>query len=110
MSDPLMDTIDDIFENGEDIPRNVSNRMLLGAIKKSYNASQDNKAAIESNLKTVMRLFTGNPSQPKRAGVFERLNILERFKDGIGKFIWIAVAAFLTSLVGVVVQLAILAR
>lgn len=97
--DPIMETIDDIFENGNDIPAKVSNRLLLGAIRKNYEASQ-----------TALQMFTGNPEEPKKPGVFERLNILERFKDGIGKFIWIAVAAFLTSLVGVMVQLIILAR
>lgn len=104
--DPIMEAIDDIFENGDDIPPKVSNRMLLAGIRKGWKASQENKAG----LVTVMQMFTGDPQKPQQMGVFARLNVLERFKEGIGKFIWIAVAAFLTSLVGVVVQLIILAR
>ena len=38
-SDILLDTVQDIMDNGGDIPTNVSNRMILGAIRKSYKVS-----------------------------------------------------------------------
>lgn len=97
--DPIMETIDDIFENGDEIPQRVSNRMLMAGIAKNH-----------KNIDRVMQMFTGDPEEPKKPGVFERLNVLERFKEGIGKFIWLAVAAFLASIIGVVVQLASNAR
>ena len=77
--DELLDVLNDVFENGEEIPSRVTNRMLLAGIRKNYTLSSGNR-----------KLLVGDAGNP---GVLERLNLLETFKKNIGKFIWLSAGA-----------------
>lgn len=104
-----MHMVDDILDNGSEIPEEVTNRQLLRAIQKSYRKSLDNEKGIDRNLNKVMQIFQGDPEQPTKPGLFERLNIIEAWKRSVsttlGRVGWIVAGAFLTSLVGVLIQL-----
>jgi len=53
MADEVLDILDDILDNGTDIPARVSNRLLLAAVRKNYRISADNSEAIARNLSVV---------------------------------------------------------
>lgn len=110
MTDELFDLVDDILENGEDIPAKVSNRSIMAAVRKGYHVSKDNKKAIkgldekvDENHTVAMQNFTGDPGDPKDVGVFGRLNILEAFKANASRVLWLLVGAIVTGIIGLII-------
>lgn len=94
--DELLEIIDDIFENGDDLPSRVSNRLLLAGVRKSYRVSMENKQENEKNRKAfeekhegVMTILNGDPKRPNEPGALARIDILERFKQVSERILWL---------------------
>ena len=55
--DEMLEVLDDILDNGTEIPQVVSNRMLLAAIRKNYKTSAENAksmGALESERALIL--------------------------------------------------------
>lgn len=95
MGDELLEVLDDILDNGTDIPPKVSNRMLLAAVRKNYRVSSENAKCLKDEL-------YGTEREP---GIKPRLDAVEKRQASKDKFNWIIVGAAAAAVVGVIADI-----
>ena len=95
MGDELLEVLDDILDNGTDIPPKVSNRMLLAAVRKNYRVSSDNAKCLKNEL-------YGTSDNP---GIKPRLDAVEEKQATKDRFNWIVIGAATAAVIGVIADI-----
>lgn len=72
--DPIVAVLEDLIENGGEIPQRVTNRMVLAAAIKGIEISQDNTDLIDRNLEVVKEEFEKTNGRVEELEKFEVLN------------------------------------
>jgi len=95
MSDEILEILDDVLDNGSELPQHVSNRMLLAAIRKNYRVSANNAKCLKEEI-------YGTEREP---GIKPRLETLERKDQQRDRFGWIVVGAAVAAVVGAIANI-----